>query len=116
MNEIENYFDEVIPKHKKKSKKTKTKQSNHKHNYGLCYLFNNSNYGIYFWNVYEYCTICGRIGNSKDNYWNAFHNARVRFGDLPIATVKIAQDKYINLNELKTYDEILELKSGGVKV
>lgn len=56
------YFNDEVPKYKKKVNKAVTK-SKHKHTYKSCLLKDKSRLGKY--SIGEYCTICGKIGNIK---------------------------------------------------
>lgn len=55
------YFNDEIPKYKKKSKKAVAK-SKHKHIYKDCLILDKSS-GRYHKSVY--CTICGKIGDTS---------------------------------------------------
>ena len=58
-----NYFEDEIPKYRKKRQKNKVKKVDHKHEYRNA-LLNIEKDGSY--HICKYCTICGRI----DTYWS----------------------------------------------
>lgn len=58
-----NYFEDEIPKYRKKRQKNKVKKVDHKHEYRNALLNIEKNDSYY---LCRYCTICGRI----DNYWS----------------------------------------------
>lgn len=55
------FINDEIPKYKKKSQKT-IKKSNHRHTYKPCLLYDVNRDSHH---KSEYCTICGKIGETK---------------------------------------------------
>lgn len=56
------YFNDEIPKYKKKSNKKTVSKSKHKHTYKGC-LLKEDRTNSYL--LSEYCTICGKLGDTQ---------------------------------------------------
>lgn len=97
-----------IPKHKKKSSRQPPQKTKHKHEYKPCLLKSiNDKYmkGIY---LSEYCTICGKIGNThfmesvhyKDGLRRVITDEEKLelHKDLEIMEVNSIWDKYVVIN------------------
>ena len=98
-----NYLDEEIPKYRKKAKKRKVEKRDHKHEYRNAIL-HIEKYDTYY--LCEYCTICGRIGETwdeiittTDGYTRHLTKEELlrKYRKYEIKTIKVFGDKYVTI-------------------
>lgn len=97
-----NYFEDEIPKYKKKKQKNKVKKVDHKHKYKNALLHIERDDSYY---LCKYCTICGKLGDYwsesvlLDDEYYARHMTKEelleKYKKYEIKTIKDYFDKYV---------------------